>query len=48
MKELDGKQELYCMEIWMYIEKLWVGMKSGFGGIFVGKRQYILNSASCS
>ncbi len=28
----------------MYIEKLWVGMKSDFGGIFVEKRQYILKS----
>ncbi len=30
----------------MYIEQLWVGKKSGFGGVFVEKIQYILNSAS--
>ncbi len=32
----------------MYIEKLLAGMKSGFGSIFVEKRQYILKGASCS
>ncbi len=34
---LDGKLQLYFMEAWIYIEKLWVGKKSGCGGVFVEK-----------